>query len=150
MIKNVRMLRRAKNKAEFEQLTEFFSQLGLAEGERWEGRSNSGHVFLAQDGGIEVALGEGFPEADLVFEVNDADGVYELLKKRGWKKITKPEDQAFGARMFTVEVAGQTLAFYNYLAEKRHEAAPSREASLHAKGKKFALVVSRFNISAPS
>ncbi len=145
MIKNVRMLRLAKNKAEFEQLKEFFSQLGLNPGEHWEGRSNSGYVFLLEDGGIEVALGEGFPETDLVFEVNDADGAYELLKKHGWKKLTKPEDQPFGARMFTVEVAGQSIAFYNYLAEKQHSAVRSREATLQGKGKKFALVVSRFN-----
>ncbi len=145
MIKNVRMLRLAKNKAEFQQLNEFFSQLGLANGEQWEGRGNSGHVFLCEDGGIEVGLGEGFPDADLVFEVNDADGVYELLKQNGWKKLTKPEDLDFGARMFTVEVAGQTAAFYNYLPEKQHAGAPSREATLDAKGKKFALVVSRFN-----
>jgi 6,7-dimethyl-8-ribityllumazine synthase len=145
MIKNVRMLRLAKNKAEFQQLKEFFSQLGLADGERWEGRSNSGHVFLTQDAGIEVALGDGFPDVDLVFEVNDADGVYELLKKKGWKKLSKPEDEEFGARIFTIEVAGQSIAFYNYLPEKQHTSAPSREASLNAKGKKFALVVSRFN-----
>src|ERR1035437_689546 len=140
MIKNLRMLRLAKNKAEFQQLKEFFSQLDLTEGEHWEGRSNSGHVFLVEDGGVELGVGEGFPEADLVFEVNDADGIYELLKKKGWKKLTKPEDQEFGARLFTVEVAGQSIAFYNYLPEKQHEAAPSREATLNARGEKFALV----------
>lgn len=145
MIKNVRMLRLAKNKAEFQQLTEFFAQLGLHHGEKWEARSNSGHVFLAEDSGIEVGLGDGFPDADLVFEVNDADGVHELLKKKGWKKLGKPEDQPFGARLFTVEVAGQRIAFFQYLPEKQHRKAPEREASLHARGKKFALVVSRFN-----
>lgn len=139
------MLRLAKNKAEFQQLKEFFSQLGLADGEQWEGRSNSGHVFLARDAGIEVALGEGFPDADLIFEVNDADGVYELLKKKGWKKLSKPEDQEFGARIFSIEVAGQSIAFYNYLPEKQHTSRLSREANLNARGKKFALVVSRFN-----
>ena len=145
MIKNLRTLRLAKNKAEFQQLKEFFSQLGLPDGEHWEGKSNSGHVFLVADGGVEIGCGEGFPDADLVFEVNDADGVYELLKKKGWKKLSKPEDQAFGARMFTVEVGGQGIAFYNYLPEKQHHAAPERESSLNARGKKFALVVSRFN-----
>ena len=145
MIKNLRILRLAKNKAEFQQLKDFFAQLGLQDGEHWEGRSNSGQVFLVADGGVEVGLGEGFPEADLVFEVNDAGGVYELLKKHGWKKLTKPEDQEFGARMFTVEVAGHSIAFYNYLPEKQHAAVRSTEATLHAKGKKFALVVSRFN-----
>jgi 6,7-dimethyl-8-ribityllumazine synthase len=145
MIKNLRMLRLAKNKAEFQQLKEFFSALGLHDGEHWESRSNSGHVFLVQDGGVEIGLGDGFPEADLVFEVNDADGVHELLKKKGWKKLRKPEDQPFGARMFTVEVAGESIAFYNYLPEKQHSSAQAREATLNAHGKKFALVVSRFN-----
>lgn len=139
------MLRLAKNKAEFQQLKEFFSELGLQQGEHWEGRSNSGRVFLCEDAGVEIGLGDGFPDADLVFEVNDADGVYELLKKSGWKKLTKPEDQEFGARMFTAEVAGQSVAFYNYLPEKQHHAVKAREATLNARGKKFALVVSRFN-----
>ncbi|ABF40216.1 Riboflavin synthase [Candidatus Koribacter versatilis Ellin345] len=145
MIKNLRMLRLAKNKAEFQQLKEFFSQLGLRDGEHWEARSNSGHVFLVEDGGIELGVGEGFPEADLVFEVNDADGVYELLKKKGWKKLGKPEDQPFGARLFTAEVGGQNVAFYNYLPENQHHVAKEREATLNARGKRFALVVSRFN-----
>lgn len=145
MIKNVRFLRLAKTKAEFQQLKEFFAQLGLGAGEHWDGRSNSGQVFLVEDGGVEVAWGEGFPDADLVFEVNDADGVHELLKKNGWKKLSRPEDQPFGARMFTVEVAGQAIAFYNYLPEKQHTGAPLREATLSARGRKFALVVSRFN-----
>src|ERR1700760_2722150 len=138
MIKNLRMLRRAKNKAEFQQLTDFFSDLGLDEGEQWEGRSNSGQVFLVADGGVEIGVGDGFPEADLVFEVNDADGVYELLKKKGWKRLTKPEDQEFGARIFTVEVGGQSIAFYNYFPEKQHGGVRSREARLDAKGRKFA------------
>jgi 6,7-dimethyl-8-ribityllumazine synthase len=145
MIKNVRMLRLARNKAEFQQLKEFFSALGLRSGEHWEGRSSSGQQFLCEDGRIEVGVGEGFPEADLVFEVNDADGIYELLKTAGWKKLTKPEDQEWGARMFTAEVAGQSAAFYNYLPEEQHAEASSTEAKLDAKGKKFALVVSRFN-----
>ena len=145
MIKNVRTLRLSKNKAEFQQWKDFLSQLGLGDGEHWESRSNSGHVFLVEDGGIEIGLGEGFPDADLVFEVNDADGVYELLKKKGWKRLSKPEDQPFGARLFTAEVGGQSVAFYNYLPEKHHQAAREREASLNARGKKFAIVVSRFN-----
>jgi 6,7-dimethyl-8-ribityllumazine synthase len=145
MIKNLRMLRLAKNKTEFQQLKEFFAQLGLDEAEQWEGRSNSGQVYLVADGGVEIGVGDGFPDADLIFEVNDADGVHELLKKKGWKKLTKPEDQEFGARVFTVEVAGQRIAFYNYLAEKQHRSARERGATLQARGKKFALVVSRFN-----
>jgi 6,7-dimethyl-8-ribityllumazine synthase len=143
MIKNLRMLRLAKNKAEFQQLKDFFAALGLTTGEHWEARSNSGQVFLVDDGGIEIGVGEGFPEADLVFEVNDADGVHELLKKKGYRKLTTPEDQPFGARMFTAEVGGQSVAFYNYLPEKQHT--PSREAKLDAAGKCFAIVVSRFN-----
>lgn len=145
MIKNLRMLRLAKNKAEFQQLKEFFSAVGLRGGEHWEGRSNSGQVFLVEDGGVEIGVGDGFPDADLVFEVNDADGVYELLKKKGLKKLSKPEDQDFGARLFTAEVGGQSVAFFHYLPEKQHHAAPARETKLNAHGKKFAIVVSRFN-----
>lgn len=143
MIKNLRMLRLAKNKAEFQQLKEFFSDLALVSGERWEGRSNSGHVFLVDDGGIELGLGDGFPQADLVFEVNDADGIREHLKKKGYKKLTAAEDQSFGARMFMAEIAGQRVAFFNYLPEKQHTS--GREGRLTANGKKFAVVVSRFN-----
>jgi 6,7-dimethyl-8-ribityllumazine synthase len=44
-----------------------------------------------------------------------------------------------------LEVAGHSIAFYNYLPEKQHRPAREREASLNARGKRFALVVSRFN-----
>jgi 6,7-dimethyl-8-ribityllumazine synthase len=98
----------------------------------------------APESGIEIGMGEGFPSADLVIETDSADTVYELVQKRGLKVLEEIKDADWGARIFTVELpqkAGR-LAVFSYKQEWRTK---EIEAELSAKGKKFAIVVARFN-----
>ncbi len=144
MIKNFRMLHVVRNNAEFQQLTEFLSGLGLEVLEQWESRSNGGRVFLPLEGGVELGKGEGFPDADAICEVANADDAHRAIKKKALAEVTDPED-SHGVRIFVASLAGFRCAFYSYLKEKEHSSAPTLEVKLDAKGKRFALVVSRFN-----
>ena len=83
------------------------------------------------------------PETDLTIEVSDADGAWEIARKRGVKVLREIADTAYGARLFAVEVSGLRVAVLTY-ANKSGKTA-GIEGSLNAEGKRFAVVVSRFN-----
>jgi 6,7-dimethyl-8-ribityllumazine synthase len=144
MIKSFHRLFVAKSEQEYKSLTEFFSSLGLIHGEAWDGRRSRGIKLDAPESGVEIGMGEGFPKADLVIETDSADAVYELVQKRGLKILEEITDADWGARMFTLELpksAGK-LAVFSYKQDWRLK---DIEGELNAKGKKFAVVVSRFN-----
>ncbi len=144
MIKSFHRLFVASSDKEYESLKEFFSSLGLIHGEAWDGRRSRGIKLDAPEAGVEIGMGEGFPNADLVIETDSADVVYELVQKRGLKVVEEIVSADWGARMFTLELpqgAGR-LAVFSYNQNWRQT---EIEGELSAKGKKIALVVSRFN-----
>ena len=125
---------------------DFFDVLGLARGESWKGRRNQGIKLHAPDSGVEIGMGEGFPQADLVIECDSADVLYEVAKRRGLRIAEKIADSDWGARMFTLELpaGGGRLAIFSYNQDRR--AKPEiGEGKLDASGKRFGVVVSRFN-----
>lgn len=144
MIKSFHRLFVAKTDGEYDSLKTFFSSLGLGLGEAWDGRRSRGMKLDAPESGIEIGMGEGFPNADLVIEADSADIVYEELQKRGVKVVEEISDADWGARIFTVELPNHAgrLAVFSYNEQWRHA---SVEGSLDASGLRFALVVSRFN-----
>jgi 6,7-dimethyl-8-ribityllumazine synthase len=103
---------------DFRALIEFFEGLGLARGESWDGKRSRGVKLEAPEAGVEIGMGEGFPSADLVVEVDNADIVYDAAVRAGFKVIDELTPLDWGARLFTLEM-------------------PT--------GLRFALVVSRFN-----
>ena len=144
MIKSFHRLFVANDQNEYKNLTEFFAALGLIPGEKWEGRRSRGLKLEAPEAGVEIGMGEGFPKADLVIEVDNADVIYEVVTKRKMKILEDIRDADWGARMFTIELpdgAGK-LAVFSYKEDWRHS---NLEPKLDSAGKKFAVVVSRFN-----
>ncbi len=153
---------------------ELFRALGFARGNEWHEGGSHGIEMLAPSGGVEFIAAPDAPPADATVEVADADGAYEIVKKL-LANVTLSEptlspkageedgapganstgsgnclkihheihDTPYGARMFTVEAGGLRVAFLTY-AKKPGET-KGIEARLDARGKRFALVVSRFN-----
>jgi 6,7-dimethyl-8-ribityllumazine synthase len=146
MIKSIHKLLVPKREADFHALADFFDALGLARGESWKGQRNRGIKLHAPESGVEIGMGRGFPEADLVVECDSADVLYEVAKRRGFKIAVEMADYYWGARMFTLELpagAGR-LAIFSYTQDWR--AKPELgEGKLDASGKRFGIVVSRFN-----
>ena len=145
MIQSLHKLLVAKREPDYRALVEFFDALGLAHGESWEGRRSKGVKFDAREAGVEIGIGEGFPDADLVIEADSADVAYELANKRGFKIADHITDTDWGARLFTLEMpagAGR-LSIFSYKEDWR--AANTREGKLDATGLRFAIVVGRFN-----
>jgi 6,7-dimethyl-8-ribityllumazine synthase len=169
MIKSLHKLLLAKREQDYRALLEFFDALGVARGESWGGRRSKGVKFDAREAGVEIGMGGGFPDADLVIEVDSADAVYEAItgKKKPGLANTGPDrgtraqtgsdrgtrvqvvheiaETDWGARIFTVEMpagAGR-LAIFSYKENWRLQ--NTREGKLNAAGLRFAIVVSRFN-----
>ncbi len=91
-------------------------------------------------------MGEGFPRADIVIEVDSADAAYELARARRWKIAGKIADADWGARIFTLALPaglGRVAIFsYNDTSWRADEAGAGK---LDATGKRFGIVVARFN-----
>ena len=122
---------------------DLFRALGFASGNEWrEGRSHGVEV-LAPSGGIEFIAAPDAPSADAMVEVSDADAAWQIVKKLGVTIRKEIADTPYGARLFEVEVGGLRIGFLTY-AKKSGETR-GLEAPLNAAGKRFAVVVSRFN-----
>jgi 6,7-dimethyl-8-ribityllumazine synthase len=144
MIKSFHKLLIPKSEADYKALTEFFSALGLARGEMWEGRRSKGMKLEVPEAGVEIGMGEGFPDADLVIEVDSADQLYEVAQRHGFKVVEEIADQDWGARMFALELPGGhgKLAIFSYTSDWRHK---QTEGELDSTGLRVGIVVSRFN-----
>jgi len=145
MIQRIYLVRLAKDDGQYKELSELFSALGLEADNEWQGRYNKGMLFRTPQAAIEVGMGGEFPRADLIFEVQDANSAYELAKVRGFKIAEDISDRKFGGRMFIVEAAGHQVAIFSYLPEMAPRHPKPIEGALDARGKRFGMVVSRFN-----
>ncbi len=137
---------------------DLFRALGFAPGNEWHEGGSHGVEMLAPSGGIELIAAPDAPPVDATVEVTDADAAYEIVKKlvttvspqsgdNGGAPTAKIQreihDTPYGARLFDVEVGGLRIGFLTY-AKKPGETG-GLEGKLDGRGKKFALVVSRFN-----
>ncbi len=63
-----------------------------------------GIKLQAPESGIEIGFGEGFPDAELILEVDNADIIYEQAHRLGCTVVREIADCDWGARMFTIEL----------------------------------------------
>jgi 6,7-dimethyl-8-ribityllumazine synthase len=144
MIKSLHRLLLPAHKEDYNALVQFFESLGFERGESWDRPHSQGIKLQAPEAGIELGIGEGFPAADFVSEVDNADIVYEQVRRLGYPVTQEIADCSWGARMFTVELPKGygRLAVFSYKENWRVDA---RQGSLNATGLRFGAVVSRFN-----
>ena len=121
----------------------FFRALGFAPGNEWHEGGNHGVELLAPSGGIEFIAAGDAPSVDAMVEVSDADAAWNIAKKQGVKIQKEIGDTPYGARLFEIEVGGLRIGFLAYA--KKPGDSRGMEGKLDGRGKRFALVVSRFN-----
>jgi len=159
-----------KSLDELQPLLALLQGLGFAGGNEWHEGGSHGVEMLAPRGGFELIAATDSPSVDAMVEVADADLAYEIVKrliptlsqkmgkdeapgsdfdatlptkKDGAPRISKEiGDTSYGARLFEVEVSGVRLGFISYA---RKTDARGMEGALDARGKKFAIVIARFN-----
>lgn len=144
MIKSIHHLLLSANAEDYRALAAFLEALGFERGETWERPRSRGIKLQAPESGLEIGLGEGFPDAGLILEVDNADIIYEQVHRLGCTVIREIADCDWGARMFTIELpmGHGRLAIFSYKENWRQ---PAKQGSLNATGLRFAAVVSRFN-----
>ena len=121
----------------------FFRALGFAPGNEWHEGGNHGVEVLAPSGGIEFIAAGDAPSVDAMVEVSDADAAWNIAKKQGVKIQKEIGDTPYGARLFEIEIGGLRIGFLTYA--KKPGDSRGIEGKLDGRGKRFALVVSRFN-----
>lgn len=78
----------------------------------------------------------------LVIEVTNPDAVFEIARQRKFKRLADATNPKTGERSFSLLLPGEIVTTIH---GKPEESAAAIEGALNASGKKFAIVVSRFN-----
>jgi hypothetical protein len=144
MIRSIVFPRRlGKSLEDLQPALDLFRALGFAPGNDWHEGGNHGVEMLAPSGGIEFIAAGDAPSVDAMVEVSDADAAWAIAKKLGVRIQREIGDTPYGARLFEIEISGMRIGFLTH-ARKPGDSR-GLEGKLDARGKRFALVVSRFN-----
>ena len=142
MIKGITTIRHTGGAKEFKALTRLFDALGFERGSPWKTARGQGVPFRAPLGQLEFVEGLETLHSDIWVEVTDLDSVRELLAK---EKISMPgeiQQTAWDSRFLVAEPAhGLKVLFW----QKNRPVQGAVEGDLDARGKRFGVVVSRWN-----
>ncbi|MDE1156652.1 MAG: 6,7-dimethyl-8-ribityllumazine synthase [Acidobacteriaceae bacterium] len=138
----------------FDQLSSLFRSLGFEEGKGWSDAAGRGSAFLAPVGNLELVQGQLPAIPSLMVEVTQLDVIYDLV--RAWvgkhfaastadSRLTLVTATHWNSRMFTVELAeGFRLGFWES-ENPLHGKPAAIEGDLMTNGKRYAIVVARWN-----
>jgi 6,7-dimethyl-8-ribityllumazine synthase len=149
MVKGMTRVAAVASRDAFEKLSGLLRALGFEQGKGWSDGQGEGASFLAPLGNLELVTGRQPAVPELLVEVTQLDAVHEIV--RGWAgeaRGAQPgavEATHWKSRMFTLELApGLTVGFWE--ADEPLQGRPvAVEGDLSAAGKKFAIVVARWN-----
>ena len=158
MIKGITTVAAVASGDMFDRLGSLFRALGFEDGKGWSDDSGRGAAFLAPVGNLEIVTGRPPAVPPLLVEVTQLDAVYRLVNS--WMvspdggnfrteeivvRLTAIAPTHWNSRMFTVDLApGLRLGFWE--SENALHGKPiALEGDLSAAGKRFAIVVARWN-----
>jgi 6,7-dimethyl-8-ribityllumazine synthase len=154
MIKGITSIAPVASEDVFAKLGSLFRSLGFEEGKNWTHDNGRGVPFLAPLGSLELILGRLPSTPSLLIECTQLDAVYAAV--RVWMvnhyrteevvvRLTTPAATDWNSRLFTVELApGLKLGFWE--SENPLRGRPiAIEGDLSAAGKRFGVVVARWN-----
>jgi 6,7-dimethyl-8-ribityllumazine synthase len=142
VIKGLTTIRYVGGAKQFAAFTDLLDSLGLEPGETWKSAQGQGQYFLAPVGKLEIVDGKECFAADVWIEVSDLDSVRRQLQSRRVKFVADISNTDWGSRMLVVEpVKAVKIAFW----QKAFPVENATEGSLNAHGRRFAVVVARWN-----
>ena len=154
MIKGITTVAAIASGEAFDRLSSLFRALGFEEGKGWNDSTGRGAAFLAPLGNLELVTGRAPAVPALLVEVTQLDAIYSGVQT--WLKSQSPEALSaakltevaathWNSRLFTVDLApGLQLGFWES-ENPLHNQPIAVEGDLSAAGKKFAIVVARWN-----
>jgi 6,7-dimethyl-8-ribityllumazine synthase len=159
MIKGLTTVAQVASEEAFTQLGELFRALGFEQGKGWDDGTGKGAAFLAPLGNLEFVTGRAPATPAVLVEVTQLDIVHAAVK--AWIVAHQPvahqrsEDVAaklsetalthWNSRLFTVELAAGLAVGFWESENPLHNRPVAVEGDLSAAGKRFAIVVARWN-----
>ena len=148
MVKGITAIAPIASAETFAALGDLFAALGFEPGKGWTDAQGKGAAFLAPLGNIEFVTGRAPAVPALLVEVTQLDAVHALVTswaEQHKAKHSEPAPTHWNSRLFTVELApGLTLGFWES-ENPLHGKPIAIEGDLSAAGKRFAIVVARWN-----
>ncbi len=153
MLKSLHIGRYATRAEDFRKLVDFFEAIGFERASAGSGADRHSAVLTAPLGMLSVnALSPQYPPEVLdrlkdvarlmVLEVTNPDDVFAIAQKMKLKVLADSASPTGGERSFSLELPGEMVVTVHGTQEQ----SPSGiEGKLDARGKRFAIVVSRFN-----
>jgi 6,7-dimethyl-8-ribityllumazine synthase len=148
MVKGITAIAPIASAETFARLGELFAALGFEPGKGWSDAQGKGAAFLAPLGNIEFVTGRAPAVPTLLVEVTQLEAVHAVVK--AWStqhsaKLSEPALTHWNSRLFTVELAPNlTLGFWES-ENPLHGKPIAIEGDLSAAGRRFAIVVARWN-----
>jgi 6,7-dimethyl-8-ribityllumazine synthase len=154
MIKGLTVVAQVASEEAFTQLGDLFRALGFEQGKGWTEEGGKGAAFLAPVGNLELVTGRAPAEPALLVEVTQLETVHAgvtswiLAHQRSEDvaaKLSEPALTHWNSRLFSVDLAaGLTVGFWES-ENPLHGRPVAVEGDLSAAGKRFAIVVARWN-----
>jgi 6,7-dimethyl-8-ribityllumazine synthase len=149
MIKGITTVTPVATDEAYAQLGELFQALGFEQGKGWEDGLGRGAAFLAPLGNLEFVTGRAPAVPGLLVEVTQLDTVHSTIAawvaKYPAHTLGEVTDTHWNSRMFSLGLGGSlTLGFWES-ENPLHGKPVAIEGDLSAAGKKFAIVVARWN-----
>jgi 6,7-dimethyl-8-ribityllumazine synthase len=153
MIKAMTLVTPAASEAEFERLGSLFAALGFEPGKGWSDATGQGSAHCAPLGNLEIISGRVPAVPAVLIEVTQLDQVHDIVQR--WQaehSLAAPATQVsevsathWNSRLFTLHVsAGLQLGFWESETVLGGRAV-AVEGDLSAAGRRFAIVVARWN-----
>jgi 6,7-dimethyl-8-ribityllumazine synthase len=147
MVKGITAIAAVGSEEAYGRIGGLFAALGFETGKGWSDAQGKGAAFLAPLGNIEFVTGRAPAVPSLLVEVTQLDTV--LAAARAWgadgsATISDAETTHWNSRMFTLEFDGFRVGFWES-ENPMHGKPIAIEGDLSAAGRKFAIVVARWN-----
>jgi len=154
MIKGITLVAPVASGDAFDKFASLFSALGFEPGKGWNDETGRGNAFLAPVGNLELITGRAPALPPVLIEVTQLDAIHDIVREWMVTHLRTEEIATalstttathWNSRLFTVSLAPNLqLAFWES-ENPLHGKPVAVEGDLSATGKKFAIVVARWN-----
>ncbi|QMV19129.1 6,7-dimethyl-8-ribityllumazine synthase [Granulicella sp. 5B5] len=149
MIKGLTAVAQVATEEAWSQLNELFGALGFENGKGWDDGTGKGAAYLAPLGNLELITGRAPAVPTLLVEVTQLEAVHTAVKawvaKYPASQVGEVAATHWNSRLFVLKLAGDVELGFWESENPLHGKPVAIEGDLSAAGKKFAIVVARWN-----
>jgi 6,7-dimethyl-8-ribityllumazine synthase len=152
MIKGLTTVAPVASDEAFRQLCGLLGSLGFEQGKGWKDDHGEGAAFLAPVGNLELISGRMPATPQLLVEVTQLEAIHAAVKSwaetqqdAGEVALSDPALTHWNSRLFTVQLAKDLSVGFWESENPLHGKPVAVEGDLSAAGKRFAIVVARWN-----